>query len=124
LWLGAAAFQALPQNGGKALAGELTTSSGAAPAWLAGLERSAAGWAGHHPVLLVTVLVAAEYLIGLGALARRTRVPAVALGLALTLAFWVLGQDLGQLYSGQATDPNSGPLIALMGIAVLSVRLS
>jgi hypothetical protein len=34
--------------------------------------------------------------------------------------FWVLGQDLGQLYSGQATDPNSGPLIALMAIALLA----
>jgi hypothetical protein len=56
------------------------------------------------------VLVAAEYLIGLGAPARATRMPAVTIGLALSLAFWVLGQDLGQLSSGQGTDPNSGPL--------------
>jgi hypothetical protein len=32
----------------------------------------------------------------------------------------VLGQDLGQLYTGRATDPNTGPLLALMAIALLA----
>jgi hypothetical protein len=64
--------------------------------------------------------VASALTGGAGALVRRTRVPAVALGLALALVFWVLGQDLGALYTGQATDPNSGPLLALMAIALLS----
>ena len=77
-------------------------------------------WAAHHGLLLVILLVAAEALIGVGALARRTRVPAVALGLALTLALWVLGQDLGALYTGQATDPNAGPALALMAIVLLA----
>jgi hypothetical protein len=64
-------------------------------------------------------LAVAEYLIGVGALARPTRVPAAALGLALALWFWVVNQDLGSLASGQATDPNSGPLLALMAIALV-----
>lgn len=91
LWLGAAVYQAMP---------------GQAPP--------------VHGGLLVTVLVAAEYLIGLGALGPRTRTPAVALGLVLALVFWVFGQHLGQLTSGQATDPNSGPALALMAIALLA----
>jgi hypothetical protein len=41
-------------------------------------------------------------------------------GIGLSLAIWVFGQDLGQLYSGQSTDPNSAPLIALMGVALLA----
>jgi hypothetical protein len=123
LWVGAAVFQALPQNSGKALASALTSTTDSAPAWLASLDRAAAGWSAHHDLLLVSVLVAAEYLIGLGALARRTRVPAVTLGLALALAFWVLGQNFGQVYSGQATDPNSGPLVALMAIALVAGRV-
>jgi hypothetical protein len=45
---------------------------------------------------------------------------AVAAGLVLSIAIWVFGQDLGQLYSGQATDPNSAPLIALMAVALLA----
>jgi hypothetical protein len=35
----------------------------------------------------------------------------------------VLGQDLGQLYTGRATDPNSGPVLALMAIALLAGRV-
>ena len=40
----------------------------------------------------------------------------------LALAIWVVGQDLGQLYSGHATDPNTAPIIALMAIAILVGR--
>jgi hypothetical protein len=92
VWVGGAAFQALPdQKGGKSL-------------------------------VVVILLVAAEYLVGVGALARRTRMPAVTLGLALALTFWVVGQDFGNIDSGQATDPNSGPVLALMAIALLAGR--
>ena len=71
---------------------------------------------------LVGPLVAAEYLIGVGALAPRTRTVAVALGLVLTAAFWALDQKFGELYTGQATDPNSGPVLALMAVALLAGR--
>jgi hypothetical protein len=127
VWSGAAVFQALPgQNTGQAVASALTAGSGSTPGWLTSLDDSAAAWAAQHSPLVVIVLVAAEALIGVGALAGRTRALAVTGGLALTLAIWVLGQNLGQLYTGQATDPNSGPALALMAIAVLSAggRLS
>jgi hypothetical protein len=90
LWAGAAVYQAMPG------------------------QEPVHGW------FLVALLVAAEYLIGIGALVQRTRVPAVALGLVLALVFWVFGQDWGLLTSGQATDPNSGPLLALMAIVLLA----
>jgi hypothetical protein len=32
----------------------------------------------------------------------------------------IMGQDLGALYTGLATDPNSGPRLALMAIALLA----
>jgi peptidoglycan/LPS O-acetylase OafA/YrhL len=67
-------------------------------------------------------LVVAETLIGLAALHPRSRRPAVAAGFVLALAIWVVGQNLGQFYSGQATDPNTAPLIALMAIALLGSR--
>jgi hypothetical protein len=121
LWVGAAVFQALPgQNSGAAIASALTAGASGAPAWLAGVDNSVGAWAAHHGLLLVTLLVAAEALIGVGALARRTRTPALALGFGLTLLLWVLGQDLGALYTGRATDPNSGLVLAVMAIALLA----
>jgi hypothetical protein len=121
LWLGAAVFQSLPgQNSGTAIASAFTEGSSEAPGWLGRLDHAVGAWAAHHGLLLVILIVAAETVIGVGALARRTKAPAVALGLALTLALWVLGQDLGALYTGQATDPNSGAVLAFMAIVLLA----
>jgi len=121
LWIGGAILQLLPgQNTGPGLASVLTSSASVAPHWLARIDTSVAAWASRNGALGVTALAAIPFLVGVGALYRRTRTWAVTTGLVLSLAMWVIGQDLGQLYSGQATDPNSGPLIALMAVVLLT----
>jgi hypothetical protein len=123
LWVGGATFQALPgQNTGTAVAGAITGGAGGAPGWLARLDASVAGWPTRHGTAVVVALVVSEALIGLAALHSRSRGPAVAAGFVLALAIWVVAQDLGQLYSGQATDPNTAPLVALLAIAILGCR--
>ncbi|MGW6196899.1 hypothetical protein ACWF0M_12195 [Kribbella sp. NPDC055110] len=42
------------------------------------------------------------------------------IGFLLIIAIWAIGQDFGLLFSGRATDPNSGPLIAVMAMALLA----
>jgi hypothetical protein len=117
LWVGGAIFQALPgQNTGTDVAAAINSG---APGWPGRLDANVAGWITRHGTLVVVALVVAEALIGLGALYRRSRGPAVAGGFVLALAIWVIGQDLGLLYTGQATDPNTALVIALMAIAVL-----
>ena len=44
------------------------------------------------------------------------------LGVVLALAIWIVAQDVGQLYSGQATDPNTALIIAILGVAILGSR--
>jgi hypothetical protein len=46
----------------------------------------------------------------------------VAAGILLSLVFWVFGQSLGGYFSGLATDPSSGPLFILLGVAILSCQ--
>jgi hypothetical protein len=121
LWIGGAIFQVLPgQNSGSDVAGLLNTSAGAAPHWLAGIDTSVARSAGRNGTLTVTAIAVIEYLVGVGAFSPRTRSWALATGLVLSIAILVFGQDLGQLYSGRATDPNSAPLIALMAAVLLT----
>jgi hypothetical protein len=123
VWVGGAVFQALPgQNSGTAVASALTSGTAGAASWLASLDDSLGGWAAHHGLLAVILLVSMEVLIGVGALARATRTVAVTLGVAMTLAIWVLGQQVGALHTGQATDPNSGPALVLMAVALLGVQ--
>jgi hypothetical protein len=125
LWAGGAVFHALPgQSTGTAVAGAIRGGAVGAPAWLGRLDASVARWSAHHGAAVVSALVVSEAVIGLAALRSRTRGPAVVAGLVLTPAIWVLGQDLGQLYSGQATDPNSAPLIALLAVAILGTPRS
>jgi hypothetical protein len=67
-------------------------------------------------------LVAAEVSIGVVALHPNGRRFAAAAGFVFALVMWVVSQDLGGLFTGSATDPNSGPLIALMAVALLAPR--
>jgi hypothetical protein len=119
LWVGGAIFQALPgQNTGPAVAGTIVGG----PGWLGRLDASIARWTTHHGTFVVVALVVVEALVGLAALHRRSRGLAVVAGFVLALAIWVVAQDIGQLYTGQATDPNSGLIIAVFAIALLGVR--
>jgi hypothetical protein len=121
LWIGAAIFQLLPgQSTGPGVAGLFSSSASAAPHWLARIDTSVATWASQNGALAVSALTVIPFLVGVGALSPKTRTWAVAVGLVLSVAIWIFGQDLGQLYSGQATDPNSAPLIALMGVVLLA----
>jgi len=105
VWVGGAIFQALPgQNTGAEVAGAI---NGGAPGLLGRLDASLAGWATPHGTAIVVALVVAEALIGLGALHGRSRGVAITGGFLLALAIWVVPQDVGLLYSGQATDPNT-----------------
>lgn len=117
LWVGGAVFQALPgQNTAADVAGAINSG---APGWFGRVDSSVAGWITSVGVAVVVVLVVAEALIGLGALYRKSRGPAVAAGFVLALAIWVIGQDVGLLYTGQATDPNTALVVALMAVAIL-----
>lgn len=38
----------------------------------------------------------------------------LALAIALSLSYWVIGQDPGSIFGGQATDPGTAPLVILI----------
>jgi hypothetical protein len=118
-WIGAAVLQVLPMNNtGADVSSALLAFGG--PSWLAAFQASLAGWVSHHGLATVVVLVAVEALIGLTALSRRTVAVSAVAGLLALLAIWVVGQDFGQLYTGQATDPNTALIATLMAVALLA----
>jgi hypothetical protein len=120
-WLGGAMLQLLPGSDTNAsLSMALSMNATGAPGWLAGLDSHLAAWAPWDGVSLVFDLVLLQAAVGLGVLAGgRTRRVAVLGGIVLSLAFWVLGQGLGQFWSGLSTDPDTAPLLILLGVTVL-----
>lgn len=121
LWIGAAALQALPQNDRGADVARALQANGA-PHGLAGLQRVVAGWTLRHGSLAVVVIVLVELSIGIAVLVRRTRRLGAATGLLACLALWLLAQNLGGLYTGEATDPNTAPLVALLALTLLELH--
>ncbi|MDQ1680608.1 MAG: hypothetical protein QOI42_1467, partial [Frankiaceae bacterium] len=99
LWVGAAAYQLLPgQNNGSAVANLLSDAAGGSPTWLAPVDTSIANWVGRNGAVAVAALAVVEFLVGVTALSRKTRTWALTVGIVVSLAIWVIGQDLGQLY--------------------------
>jgi len=75
---------------------------------------------GYWFILLTAVL---QCFIGIGALIVGSwRKTAIYLGIGLALVFWLVGENLGGYYTGFATDPNSGPLLILLGLAILGCK--
>ncbi len=123
-WILFAVLQALPVNGrGSGLGAQLVANAPSAPGWLAHADRALGAALHHQGAAPVLVLVAAEVAIGLVALMRGSaRRVAVATGIAVAIAVWVLGQAFGQIPTGMATDPNSGLLVAVLGLATLGCK--
>ena len=121
LWLGGALLQVLPgRDTNAAISMSLAMNASGTPAWFAAVDNRLAVLLPPYGVSVVVDLVVLQALVGVGVLmGRRARLASVVAGTGLSLTYWVTGQDMGQLWSGIATDPNTAPLIILLGVAVL-----
>jgi copper(I)-binding protein len=119
VWVGGAVLQALPgQNTAPAVAHTLTGAN--MPNWLTGPVGAIADGFTTLGATAMWLLLAVLVAVGVGGLAGgRIRVVTGWAGLVLGVLFWVFGEGMGNLFSGQATDPNSGPLLALLAVALL-----
>ena len=52
-----------------------------------------------------------------------TRTVFLVAGAALALDYWVFGEAFGQPFTGIATDPNTGPLLVLLALALYPNRV-
>lgn len=126
LWVGFAILSILPPNVSPAsVSRQLSENASMMPTWLGSVARISAGAVHDWGSGAIVSMAAVELAIGLFAL-RSGRLQRVALwaGIAVALSYWAVGQDFGQLFSGQATDPNAGPLLVLLGLASLGATRS
>jgi len=87
------------------------------PKWLAWLDTRLASALDPHGLAASVVLAAVFAAIAAGVFlpARRLR-PVLVLALLTAAALW-LAQGLGAVFTGMSTDPNSGPLLALLALS-------
>jgi hypothetical protein len=119
LWVVGAALQLIhANNSGTSFTMMLRTAQVGAPGWIAGID--------HHlsqlriPLWFGACAIALYMLVAIWALVPGwTRQLSIGLGVFISLVGWVFFQAVGDLTSGQATDPSTGPLVILLALAVL-----
>ena len=128
LWLvlwDSLAYFAVPSAGPTAqgLHDMISGMAGGQPGWIASIDRGAADLLAHRGVeasiifaIVLAVVAAGIFLPVPGARA------AVLLGAAAGAAIWVVGQNFGAIFTGSATDPNSGLLLILLAAAYWPTR--
>ncbi len=99
------------------ISGALIEASGDSMPWLGGIQRSLATALAGDGKPIAALLLALSIVIGVGVWSRRRRA-ALFLGALVSLVYWALGQSLGGLTTGSATDPNIGPLFLLLAVAL------
>jgi hypothetical protein len=119
LWLSLAYFAIAPGNRtAQGLHDAVAGLAAGEPGWLARLNHASAGLLvdrGLAASIGLAVLLAA---IAVGVLLPpRLARAGVILALAVSVLLWVVGQDLGGVLAGGATDVDSGALLALLAVA-------
>jgi hypothetical protein len=124
LWASLAYFAVTPANRApQGLHDMIAGMASGEPRWLAALDRSAAALVAHQGLAASIALAVAFALIAVGVyLPARAARSTLVLALVVAAVLWVVGQALGGMLSGSATDPNSGLLLALLALTYWSAR--
>jgi hypothetical protein len=119
LWLAAAVFWLFPANAGRDATSSALVSAPSGAGLLSSLQSSAARLVGGSGMTVAVVLAVISAEIGLCVLwGRGTRIALFA-AMAISLVFWFLAEGLGGVFTGQATDIGTGPLMILISALLL-----
>jgi hypothetical protein len=118
LWASLAFFALLPASRAPgAISGMISDMAAGQPGWLAWIDQHAASALGGQGLVASVALAVALVAVAAGPyLPVRMWRAAVALAVVLAVVIW-LAQGLGGLFTGAGTDPDSGPLLALLAVA-------
>ena len=118
-WGGLALLSLVGANGSARSVQDLVGKMAAGePGWLAAMDRDVSAMVAQRGAALAVVLAVLLALVAVGVyLPAPAHQLAIVVAVAIATASWVLTQDLGALFAGGATDPNSGPLLVLLALA-------
>ncbi|MHB1537815.1 MAG: hypothetical protein ACYCUM_08010 [Solirubrobacteraceae bacterium] len=125
LWVGGALLRVAPFWFAPvyALQADFQNGLNEEPGWLLHLGESLSRFARNAGLALPIALALLEATIGLGVLlcSRRRRV-LLAAGMLLSCLYWVVGEQLGGLLTGRATDLGAAPLYVLLAVTLWPLR--
>ena len=114
LWLEA------PSSSANAISGAIS-SAPSGMSWLSTVQL----WATHatqgNGLVFAVILALISIAIGLAVALNWHPKEFLIAAVVLNLVYWVIGQGLGGIFAGGATDPNAGPLFVLFAYAMYAL---
>jgi hypothetical protein len=123
LWGSFAHYLLLPANRASDAITRIFSAADGQPRWVAATMTSFAHAAEHRGTQISVVLAVACAGVALGVFSRRARRPVVVIAAGLGLLFWI-AEGFGGIFTGQGTDPNTGPLLILLAACYWPARAS
>ena len=93
----------------------------AGTAWLATLQNGFMDASKGHGLIIALALAALSIVIGLAVALNWKPKTFLWIAIALNVVYWVIGQGLGGIFAGGATDPDAGPLFILLAIVLYTL---
>lgn len=117
VWGGTALLELeLANHSPNSISTQLAHQADGQPGLLAALDRGAAHLLAGHGVEVALGVLVVQVFIAQGILRGPTRRLALGIGIGVALVYWVVAQNFGGIFTGQATDPNSGPVWVLLAL--------
>jgi hypothetical protein len=113
LWGSFCYFQMLPGNRVPGTIAQLFQTTDGQPGWIVAIMNGMATLVGQNDTIISVVLAVACALVALGVWAPPATKPALVLAIVVALFIW-LAEGLGGIFTGQGTDPNTGPPLILL----------
>jgi hypothetical protein len=113
LWGSFSYYLLLPDNRSPdAIAGLFAVTDGQ-PGWIVSIMNGLSSLTGQRGLEISAVFAVLCALVACGVFAQPTVRPTLAVATALGLLFWI-AEGLGAIFTGQGTDPSTGPLLILL----------
>jgi hypothetical protein len=119
VWLSAAVLWLLPANDGRASAHDAIATAPSGTNWLSALLKSAAQATTGRGTTIALGLSALSIMIGASLLYKWHTRLFLALAIVVSIAYWVVGQGFGGVFTGQATDLGSAPVMVVAATMLL-----
>ncbi len=123
-WVLSAVLFLLPDNRTRtSISSAVTGMAPGTPGWYSHFLVSTGNHFASSGTQTAWVLAILSLVIGIGPLLARRPGVFLAAGILLAALLWITGQGfLGGILSGSGTDPNSGPVVVLLALAMMPTR--
>jgi hypothetical protein len=119
-WFLSALLFLLPANRvATSVSGAISGMADGQPPWYAHFLTHVGNWFGSAGVTQTWILALISIVIGLGPLLFRRVEGFLLAGFVVSIVFWLTAQGVGGVLTGSGTDPNTGPLVAVLALAMV-----